>query len=79
MTVAHIREHKDADPIEVVFLESARFYKLVRKNPAFNEALKLLQDALAGRRVLEIGTSSIDSDVIEEVREHRPGASERRK
>ena len=77
MTVVHIRAHEGADYIDVVFLESARFYKLSKKNAAYDEALKLLRDALANRRTLEIRTSSVDSDVIEEVHEHGPGASER--
>ncbi len=69
MTVAHIREPKGADYVEVMFLESARFYKLSGKNPAYDETLKLLRDALAKKRVLKVGVASVDSDLIEEIQE----------
>jgi len=73
MTVAHIREREGADHVDVVFLESARFYRLFKENPAYDDALTLLRGALADRAILEIGTPSIDSDIIEEVHERRPG------
>lgn len=69
MTVAQIREDAGADFIEVVFLESARFYKLLKKNPAFEKMLGLLQDSLKRNRVLKIHLTSIDSDIIMEVLE----------
>lgn len=69
MTVAHIREPKGADFVEVAFLESARFYKLLGKNPSYAEALKLLREALANKRVLKVGVVSLDSDKIEEIKE----------
>jgi hypothetical protein len=67
MTVAHIREPKGAGFVEVVFLESARFYKLSGKNPAYADALRLLREALAKKRVVKVGVVSLDSDIIEEV------------
>ena len=39
MTVAHIREPEGRDYCEVVFLESARFYRLGKANPAFSEII----------------------------------------
>jgi hypothetical protein len=69
MTVAHIREPKGADFVEIVFLESARFYKLSGKNPFYAEALKLLREALAIKRVVKVGVVSLDSDIIEEIQE----------
>ena len=65
MSVAHIREPKGAEYVEVVFLESARFYKLPKKNPKYDEILKLLRDAMAKGRVLKVQFASLDSDVIE--------------
>lgn len=76
MTVAHIRDQVDADYVEVIFLESARFYRLFRKNPTYHEALRLLRDALAKGRVLIIGVTSLGSDMIEEIREHRSYTTE---
>ena len=69
MTVAHIRELKGADFVEIVFLESARFYKLSGKNPAYADALRLLREALAKKRVVKVGVVSLDSDIIEEIQE----------
>ena len=74
MTVAQIREQKGADHVEVVFLESARIYRLPRKNPAYDEALTLLRDALANHRVLQVGLASLDSDIIEEIQEPGSGS-----
>ncbi len=65
MTVAHIREPKGASHVEVVFLESARFYRLLHQNHAYDEILALLRDALAKRQALKIRFSSPQSDVIE--------------
>ncbi len=70
MTVAHIREHKGADYVEVMFLESARFYKLTTKN---DRALRILQDALANRRSLNVGLASLESNIIEEIQERDEG------
>ncbi len=67
MTVAHIREPEGADYLEVVFLESARFYRLLRQNPKYDEIVRLLRDAMAKGRVLKVRCASLDSDVIEEV------------
>ncbi len=67
MTVAHLREPQGADHMEVVFLESARFYRLSKKNPAYDEALRLLRDAMANRRAVQVAVASLESDLIEEV------------
>lgn len=67
ITVAHIRERKGAEYVEVVFLESARFYKLLKGHPSFEKILVQLRDALADRRPLNVVLASADSDVIEDV------------
>ena len=64
MSVAIIRE---ADPVQVAFLESARFYKLSREHPGFERLLERLREARASRRVLKVRLASLDSDVIEDV------------
>ena len=69
MTVAHIREPEGADHVQVVFLESARFYTLRRDKPSFDQELKLLGYALARPRVLRVGFVSLESETIEEVLE----------
>ena len=67
MTVAHIRELKEAEHVQVVFLESARFYKLPKGHPRFEKILGQLREAMAKRRVLSVELASPDSDVIEAV------------
>ncbi|MFQ5526720.1 MAG: hypothetical protein ACE5GX_10715 [Thermoanaerobaculia bacterium] len=66
MTVAHVREPEGEGYVEVMFLESARIYRLERESPAFEEALRLLTQAVEGG-VLRISLASIDSDTIEHV------------
>ena len=67
MTAAHLRERKGAEHMEVVFLESARFYRLPKAQPSFDRILGLLRDAVAKRCVLKVQLASPDSDVIEDV------------
>jgi hypothetical protein len=68
MRVAHIREREGAEAADVVFLESARFYKLPRARPAFDRILGQLREAMARGQAVEIRLASLDSDVIEDVR-----------
>jgi hypothetical protein len=67
MTVAQIRAQKGAKYSEVAFLESARFYRLSRKNPRHDEVLKNLRHAMAKGRVLKVRFASPDDDIIEDV------------
>ena len=67
MSVANIRDRVGADYLEVVFLESARFFRLSRHSPAFHDICKLLREALKNGSVLKVGLASPESDVIEEI------------
>jgi hypothetical protein len=67
MTVAHIREPKGADDVDVVFLESARFYKLPRAHPRFNRILSQLRYAMARGRLVQVRLTSPHGDIIEDV------------
>lgn len=67
MTVAHIREREGPEYVQVLFLESARFYKLPKGHPSFEEILVQLRDAMTKRRVVQVGLASPDGDVIEDV------------
>jgi hypothetical protein len=69
MTPAHIREPQEADYVEVVFLESARFYRLFKKNPIYHEIVKLLRVAIAEKRALQVRCASLESDAIVEVQD----------
>jgi hypothetical protein len=72
MTVATVRERSGGEYAQVAFLESARFYRLSKQHPGYDGVLELLRDAQATGRVLGIGVASLDSDLIEDVREHNP-------
>jgi hypothetical protein len=67
MTVANIRDRAGAEYVEVVFLESARFFRLLRKNPTFDDSYKRLREAIGKGRVLQVGLASPESDLIEEI------------
>jgi hypothetical protein len=67
MTVAHIRERQGAPYCEIVFLESARFYRLHVQNPRYKEILERLREALAQGRPLLVRCSSMESADIEQV------------
>jgi hypothetical protein len=71
MRVAHIREGEGATYWEVMFLESARIYKLFKENPGHEEILRLLRAALGKKGAVKVRCSSTESDVIEEVQAHR--------
>jgi hypothetical protein len=68
LTVAQIRGGEDTERVEILFLESARIYKLLREQPGFGELLERLRQAEGERRSVAIGLTSLDSDVIEDVR-----------
>ena len=68
LTVAHIRESPGAH-VEVVFLESARFYKLPRAHPRFDELIERLRRGLAGHHPVRVRVTSPHGDVIDDVQE----------
>ena len=67
MTVAQIRDSEGAPFVEVVFLESARFYKLNRNHPAFDDLLRALRRGVATGNVVKVRFAAPESDVIEDV------------
>jgi len=68
MTVANIRDETGSDHVTVVFLESARFYRLNRNHPGFDKAIRSLRKALEQGRTVKVGLKSLDTDVICEIR-----------
>jgi len=68
MRVAHVREREDAKYWEVMFLESARIYKLLKENPAHREILGHLRAALQKKDSVKVQCASAESDVIEKVK-----------
>ena len=65
LTVARVRD--EADHAEVIFLESARFYRLPKADPRFDSLLALLRRALEEQRPVRVEQASADSDLIADV------------
>ena len=65
VTVARVRER--ADYAEATFYESARFYRLPRANPGYDEALQRLRAAAANGARLRVRFLAPNSDIIEAV------------
>ena len=69
MTVAQVRS-RPGDPFaEVLFLESPRIYLLPSGHPDFDRLVGLLRRVIATRRTVKVHLASLDSDVIQDVRE----------
>jgi hypothetical protein len=68
MTAVRIRKHEGADHIEVIFLESAQFYRLLKNNPAFDSIIAVLEDAIAKGLAVEVRLASLASNIIEDIR-----------
>lgn len=67
VTPAHVREIPGAEFAEAMFLESARIYKLFKKNPRYAEIMKRLREAIAKRRVVRVLLDQPHGGIIEEV------------
>ena len=73
MTTVRILERDDADYAEVVFLESAQFYRLSKEDPAFDSMIVLLRDAMGKRVAVEVRLASLASNIIEEIKAANAG------
>ena len=70
MTPAHIREPREADYVEVLFLESARFYKLFKRNPSYEHIVTVLRDAVAKKCALLVRCTTPEDNTIVEIQDH---------
>jgi hypothetical protein len=68
LTVARVRNGEGTAQTEVLFLESARVYRLLEEQPGFREFLDRLQSAETSGCAVSVGFRSLESDVIEYVR-----------
>lgn len=66
MTAARVLD--DESGVDVVFLESAQFYRLSREHPEFDALTATLREAVKKGTPVEVGTESIASDTIVDVR-----------
>jgi hypothetical protein len=71
MTPAHIREPRETEYIEVAFLESARFYRLFKRNPMYHQIVKVLRDAITKKRAVRVRCMSFESDELAEVQDQK--------
>ena len=67
MTVALIREPKQLNAVEVAFSESARFYRLLRVNPKFEDILMKLREAREKQRPVRVLMESLEGNTISDV------------
>ena len=67
MRPAHLREPAGAEYVEVMFLESARIYRLLKKNPKFGEIGRRLREGVGKRRALRVFLDVPEGGVIEDV------------
>ncbi|MGB7207812.1 MAG: hypothetical protein WBD27_04055 [Pyrinomonadaceae bacterium] len=67
MTAVRLIDSDGTDSVEVIFLESAQFYRLPRKNPEFDSLVAVLHDAIEKGAAVKVRTASIASDVIEDI------------
>lgn len=65
LTPAHVREAPGAEFAEVMFLESARIYKLFKKNLRYEEILKGLHEATEKKRVVRVLLDQPHGGIIE--------------
>lgn len=72
MTPAHIRYPEGADHVQIVFLESARFYRLSKANPRFDQILARLQRAILEKLPVHVLCAPPHGDTIEDVRPFPP-------
>ena len=63
MTVTHVRVRNDR--AEVMFVESARIYRLARSNPVYKETLDTLRAAAASARSVRVRFDKPNGEVIE--------------
>ena len=66
-TVAKVIEDKKNDYIKVIFLESARFYKLMRDNANLNTYLSILKKAEKNNSSVKVRLTEPHGDIIEHV------------
>ena len=67
MTVALIRERQDIEDVELAFSESARFYRVLRRNPKFEDIVRELREAKKHQRPVRVLLDFPKGDVIEDV------------
>jgi hypothetical protein len=67
LTVAHVREPAMTTFVQVMFLESPRFYRLSRSHAQFDRLLSTLKAAEAATRTVRVTIADPHGDDIDDV------------
>lgn len=67
LTVARLRVPERADHLEVLFLESARIYRLARDREDFDVLVDRLRASEAEGRPVSVAIASLHDDLVEDV------------
>ena len=67
LTVARVRIPEGADHVEVLFLESARIYRLPNDCPGFDRLLECLHNAESSKQPVRVALASPSSEIIRDV------------
>jgi len=67
LTVARVMDKPQEGYTEVIFLESARYYKLLHSNAHYSAYLLLLKDSGKNKSALEVRFTRTNGDTIEAV------------
>lgn len=65
--VASVIESNQSNYMEVTFLESARFYRILKNNKQYNNIIALLKEAEKNKTTLRVSFTEPNGDVIEKV------------
>jgi hypothetical protein len=65
MTVAHVRAHNEQ--AEIMFVESARIYRLLPDNPMYDDALRTLRAAAGTGRRVRVRIDKPNGEIIRRV------------
>jgi hypothetical protein len=68
MTVALLRDRKEADAVEVAFSESARFYRLPRQHAELARILRQLREAMEKKSAVRVLVDYPEGNMIHDVR-----------
>jgi hypothetical protein len=67
LTVAHVRQRSQEDFVEVLFLESARIFRLSRAHERFDQIVSRLHEAEVAGRPVRVTFAAANSDLIEDI------------
>ena len=68
LTVARVMDKPKEGYAEVIFFESARYYKLLHSNLHYATYLGMLKSALQNKSVLDVTFTKLNGDIIKSVK-----------